>query len=72
MGWAKNHTIPLACGGADSVSNLQWLPVVIKSGWQDWQIDRFERKIYKAQTPIVGVGDCKKELVKITDPINSN
>ena len=71
-GWALNHVIPLACGGADSVSNMQWLPVVIKSGWQDWQIDRFERKIYKSRTPIIGVLDCKKELVIITDKINSN
>ena len=71
-GWQKNHTIPLACGGADSVSNLSWVPTVIKTGWQDWSVDRFERKIYKSQTPVAGVSGCKKELVIITDPINSN
>ena len=27
LGWAIDHVIPLACGGADAVFNLQWLPL---------------------------------------------
>jgi hypothetical protein len=40
-GWRRDHVLPLACGGCDAVSNLQWLPTAQwseKSGW--------ERKIY--------------------------
>jgi hypothetical protein len=43
-GWAIDHVIPLACGGCDAVSNLQWLPNSIKSS--PVGKDRFERKIY--------------------------
>lgn len=70
-GWAKDHDIPLACGGCDSVSNLHWVPVVVKSGWQDWNKDRYERKIYAATPPIKGTENCKNEIVVITDPISS-
>ena len=44
-GWAINHNYPLACGGLDIVSNLMWLPTVLKSGRGFYPIDRWERKI---------------------------
>lgn len=71
-GWAINHVIPLACGGCDSVSNMQWLPVVIKAGWQDWSVDRHERKIYASRPKQPNTPHCDNEIVIITDPINSN
>lgn len=45
-GWAIDHVIPLACGGCDSVSNLTWLPIEIKSCTGDKCKDRWERKVY--------------------------
>lgn len=42
-GWAIDHVIPLAAGGADAQINLQWLPVQIKSCAKPWCKDRFER-----------------------------
>jgi hypothetical protein len=45
VGWAKDHIIPLAVGGCDSVSNLQWLPTELKSCSGNCK-DRWERKIY--------------------------
>lgn len=53
-GWAINHTIPLACGGCDSVSNLDWMPDEIKSCAEPWCRDRWERQVYddrSATTP---------------------
>ena len=44
-GWAIDHVIPLACGGCDSVSNMQWLPLSIKSGKYPSK-DRWERQIH--------------------------
>lgn len=44
-GWQVDHVIPLACGGCDAVSNLQWLPVGIKTAAFIGK-DRFERRIY--------------------------
>ena len=61
-GWAKNHTVPLACGGCDSVSNLQWLPVDIKACAGAHCVDRFERKIYASG--IIGTEACLWEIVK--------
>jgi len=40
-GWRRDHVIPLACGGCDSVANLQWLPVEM---WKSKSL--FERRIY--------------------------
>lgn len=45
-GWAIDHVIPLAVGGCDSVSNLQWLPNSLKSCPKICK-DRFERDIYR-------------------------
>lgn len=44
-GWALDHVIPLACGGCDSIENLQWLPNEIKSAAGKYPKDRWERKI---------------------------
>lgn len=45
-GWAKDHVVPLACGGCDAVSNLQWLPDRAKSASGPLAKDRYERTIY--------------------------
>lgn len=45
-GWAIDHVIPLACGGVDSIENLQWLPDDIKSASGALPKDRWERKVY--------------------------
>lgn len=44
-GWAIDHVIPLACGGCDSLENLQWLPNDIKSAKYPAK-DRWERQIH--------------------------
>lgn len=44
-GWQVDHVIPLACGGCDAVSNMQWLPTSLKVAAYIGK-DRFERKIY--------------------------
>lgn len=50
-GWNIDHVIPLAVGGCDAVSNLQWLPTVIKRcAGQDCK-DRWERRVYLKQKP---------------------
>lgn len=54
-GWAMDHVIPLACGGCDSVSNLQWLPNGIKSAAVIGK-DRFERKINGGHVDGTGCG----------------
>lgn len=46
-GWAVDHVIPLAVGGCDAVSNLQWLPNEIKSCAGTVCKDRWERKVYE-------------------------
>lgn len=46
-GWAIDHVIPLACGGADSPVNMQWLPLRIKSCAGEHCKDRWERKVYQ-------------------------
>ena len=45
-GWAIDHVIPLACGGCDSINNMQWLPNAIKSAPGTLAKDRWERKVY--------------------------
>jgi len=46
-GWQVDHVIPLAVGGCDSVVNLQWLPIEIKTCPGDKCKDRWERKVYR-------------------------
>ena len=62
-GWSMNHTIPLACGGCDSVSNLQWLPNDIKTCTGPHCVDRFERKINAATPPYLDTDSCKNIIV---------
>lgn len=45
-GWNIDHVIPLAVGGCDAVSNLQWLPTAIKRCAGDACKDRWERRVY--------------------------
>lgn len=45
-GWAIDHVVPLSCGGADAVWNMQWLPDQIKSQRGEFSKDHFERRIY--------------------------
>ena len=45
-GWHRDHIIPLSACGCDAVSNLQWLPVEIKTCKGDYCKDRWERKVY--------------------------
>lgn len=40
-GWYRDHVIPLACGGCDAVSNLQWLPL---DQWRNKSL--WERRVY--------------------------
>jgi hypothetical protein len=44
--WNIDHVIPLAVGGCDEVSNLQWLPTAIKRCAGQTCKDRWERKVY--------------------------
>ena len=50
-GWFRDHTIPLVCGGCDSIENLQWLPGEIKSCAGTVCKDRWERRVYCRYVP---------------------
>ena len=52
VGWAVDHVIPLASGGCDYVSNMQWLPNSIKRTSDPDNKDRWERKI-NAVPPVI-------------------
>lgn len=45
-GWSLDHIIPLSVYGADSVSNLQWLPNELKTCAGSICKDRWERRVY--------------------------
>lgn len=48
-GWQIDHVIPLAQGGCDAVSNMQWLPVAIKTCSLSTGVpckDRWEQEVY--------------------------
>ena len=62
-GWAKNHIIPLACGGCDAVSNLVWLPGDIKSCGGSHCVDRYERNISALDPPLPDTGACVNRVV---------
>lgn len=46
-GWAVDHVLPLASCGCDVVSNMQWLPLSIKSASSPDAKDRWERRVYR-------------------------
>lgn len=62
-GWQMDHTIPLKCGGCDSVSNLAWLPVVIKAGPGQFPKDRWELKVYCSPQELVPMPEKPLPLV---------
>lgn len=62
-GWAKNHIIPLACGGCDSVANLVWLPNDIKTCNGAHCVDRYERHISAATPPLPDTAACVNGVV---------
>ena len=47
--WQVDHPIPLASCGCDSVSNMQWLPIQIKTCAGEFCKDRWERKVYQCK-----------------------
>ena len=57
-GWAIDHVVPLACGGCDSVGNMQWLP----GGYKIRGKDRWERKVYSLGLP--DTKNCVNEIIK--------
>lgn len=63
-GWAMNHVIPLACGGCDSVSNLDWMPHTIKACSGEHCRDRYERQIYAATPPVEDTAACTNRVVR--------
>lgn len=72
--WAKDHVIPLACGGCDAVSNLQWLPVGMKAAAaQNGALpkDRFERNVYTSTTPIADTAACKFVVLPPVKPASA-
>lgn len=44
--WEIDHVVPLSEFGADTVSNLQWMPPAIKSCAGKLCKDRWERRVY--------------------------
>ena len=65
-GWSLDHTVPLKCFGSDSVSNLQWMPNIIKSGKGIVPKDRWELKVYckPQQLVVMPIG----QLTIVTTP----
>lgn len=59
--WERDHTIPLSCGGCDSVTNLAWIPVEAKTCTKAWCKDRYERKIYGT---VVKSNTCTFTIIK--------
>jgi len=60
--WQKDHVIPLACGGRDAVSNMQWLRIDTKA-----QKDRYERKIYALTPPTADTARCRNKVMEVKD-----
>jgi 5-methylcytosine-specific restriction endonuclease McrA len=59
--WYMDHVLPIACGGADAVWNLQWLHKSVKMGAMRpgfYPKDRIERKVYGAEPPIPDTENC--------------
>lgn len=53
--WRVDHTIPLVNGGCDSVINMGWMPQQIKSCAGLYCKDRWERKVYTSNVPLITV-----------------
>lgn len=62
-GWQMNHVLPLACGGCDTVSNLVWVPVSIKTCTESHCVDRYERRISASNPPQPNTGACINQIV---------
>jgi NADPH:quinone reductase-like Zn-dependent oxidoreductase len=43
IGWVKDHIVPLACGGPDAVSNLQWQTIRDAKAKDKWETKRCAR-----------------------------
>lgn len=59
--WSMDHVVPLACGGADAVFNLQWLHKSVKSVGAKpgfYPKDRIERKVYGLEPPVEDTENC--------------
>lgn len=56
--WARNHAIPMACGGCDAVWNMVWVPTVIKACAGKQCIDRHEREINASDPPQPDTAAC--------------
>ena len=61
--WEINHTIPLACGGCDAVSNMDWMPKRIKTCTDLWCRDRWERSVYAATPPYPDTSACSNKVL---------
>lgn len=61
-GWSIDHVISLACGGADAVWNMQWLPNGIKTAPGIGK-DRWERSIYAFTPPYPDTGACINKVI---------
>jgi hypothetical protein len=59
-GYAADHSIPLACGGCDAVSNMTWMDTITKK-----RKDAYERRIYANSPPYPDTGAC---VFRITPP----
>ena len=58
-GWSRNHDIPLACGGCDSVSNISWMRNDVKK-----LVDSYERKINALNPPVPDTAACINTILK--------
>ena len=56
--WALNHTVPLACGGCDSVSNLSFMRTDAKK-----LVDSYERKIGASTPPQPDTAACVNQVI---------
>jgi len=52
--WQIDHIIPLVCGGCDSVENMAWMPIAIKTCAGTVCKDRWEQQVYCTR-PIVTI-----------------
>jgi len=67
--WSIDHVIPLACGGCDTITNMQWLPNVTKSCSTEHCKDRYERSIQYGPDQMTGIepSSCSPKLIKFND-----